>query len=94
MILEIPSTEVEAHSESCAFMELNYKFYPTEISGIVKIKVTDKGREISPAIAYRLGRLVDQKLRCEGERILESELMQQNNVVWTVEAIDVVPWWN
>lgn len=89
MIIEIPNTEMEAHAEACSLIELSYKFYPTEINGVVKIRVTDKGRDISQPITYRLARLVDQILRCDRERILEEELLQEpvNDVVIIVEGL-------
>lgn len=90
MILEIPTSDMDAIAFACAHNdELNYKFFPTEITGIVKVRVTDKGKEISPAVAYRLCAVVEQKKRCDSERLLERELMPEgtNDVLIVVENL-------
>lgn len=90
MILEIPNSDMDAIAFACANNDgLNYKFFPTEFTGIVKVRVTDRGKEISPAVAYRLCAVVEQKKRYDSERLLERELMPEgkNDVLIVVENL-------
>lgn len=92
MILEIMTREMNAMAWACTKNELNYKFIPTEMTGIVKVRISDKGREISPALAYRLGALVAAKVNVDHdaeslhEPLLEEDLTP-NNVVILVEDL-------
>lgn len=83
MVIEISNSDLDHIAKACSLIELNCRVFSTEISGILKVRVTDKGKEISPAIAYRLSTCVEQSKRNESERILEQELMQEpkNNVL-------------
>lgn len=95
MTIEIPTSEMEAMAYACAHNELNHKFFPTELTGIIKVRVTDKGKEISPAVAYRLCAIVEQKKRVDSDRLLEEELRAcgvpmpetTNNVLIIVEDL-------
>lgn len=90
MILEVPTSDMDHITEACCLIDLNCRFFPTLISGIVKVRISDRGKEISPAIAYRLAVCVEQSKRAGRERILEEELLQEpiNDVVITVESIE------
>lgn len=89
MNLDIPASEMNAVAFACAHNELTCKFFPTEITGIVKWRVTDRGKEISQAVAYRLCAVVEQYKRCESEKLIEQDLMQEskNNVLIIVEDL-------
>lgn len=92
MILEIMTREMMAMSYACAKNGLNLKFIPTEMTGIVKVRISDKGREISPALAYRLGALVVAKVNVDNDaeslqQPLSEEDLTPNNVLMIVEDL-------
>lgn len=92
MLIEVGKQEGEALRYACAMNDLNCLVMETPITGIVKVRIREHGREISPALAYRLKGVVDQKIRYDRERILEADLLQEpNNVLVLIENIEDLP---
>lgn len=88
---------MNAFAYACAKNELNYKFIPTELTGIVKVRISDRGREISNVLSYRLGALVQAKIQVdrdadnlEHEPLSESDLMPNEGVI-LVESSEDLP---
>lgn len=88
---------MDAVAYACLKNEFNYWFIPTEMTGIVKVRISDKGREISNVLAYRLGAMVQAKIQVdrdadnlEHEPLSESDLMP-NDVVLLVEGLEDLP---
>jgi hypothetical protein len=92
MLIEVSKQEGQALLYACAMNDLNCLVMETPIIGIVKVRIRDRGREISPALAYRLKGVAEQKMRYDRERILEADLLQEpNNVLVLVENIEDLP---
>lgn len=93
MLIEVSKQEGEALRYACAMNDLHCQVFETAITGIVKVRIRDHGREISGALGYRLKGVADQKMRFDRERILEADLLQEpkNNVLITVESIEELP---
>lgn len=99
MLIEVSTDEAEALKYACVMNDLNYMVFNTEITGIKKVRIRDRGREISAPLAYRLKGIVDQKLRAEQEedvlnRMSEYDLLplpaqeQPINVLMMIEALN------
>ena len=92
MVVEVSKQEGEALRYACVMNDLNCLVMETPITGIVKVRIREHGREISPALAYRLKGIADQKMRYDRERILEADLLQEpGNVLILVENIEDLP---
>lgn len=97
MTLDIMTREVDAVAYACVVVGLDCKFTPTESESFVKVRITDRGREVSQVLAYRLGSLVQVKIQVdrdadnlEHEPLSESDLMP-NDVVILVESLEDLP---
>jgi hypothetical protein len=92
MLIEVSKQEGEALQYACVMNDLSCLVMQTPITGIVKVRIRDRGREISPALSYRLKGVAEQKMRYDRERILEADLLQEpNNVLVLVENIEDLP---
>lgn len=93
MLIEVSKQEGEALQYACVMNDLSCLVMETPITGIVKVRIRDRGREISPALAYRLKGVAEQRMRYDRERILEADLLQEpnNNVLVLVENIEDLP---
>lgn len=99
MTLDIMTREVDAVAYACAVAGLDCKFSPTESEAFVKVRITDRGREISHVLTYRLGALVQAKIQAdsdaenmEHEPLTENDLLPSpNNVVILVESSEDLP---
>lgn len=92
MTLHILTTEVNALNFACTKSELNCKFTPTEREGITRVRISDKGREITPELAYFLCETTKQKIKDdeEAEQLeepLSEEDLTPNNVLMIVEDL-------
>lgn len=96
MTLHIPTSELEAMNFACAIHELNCKITPTERVGIVRVRISYLGRELTPEMAYFLREAVQRKLEADQEAeaqelpLTESDLMP-NDVVILVESSEDLP---
>lgn len=96
MTIHIPTRELEAMNFACAMHGLNCKVTPTERQGIVRVRISYLGRELTPEMAYFLREEVQQRLQVVQEAeaqelpLTESDLMP-NDVVILVESLDDLP---
>lgn len=95
MIIQIPTEEAEGLRYACIKNTLNYRVLETNIPGLVKVMVTDSGKKISAALAYRLKGIADQWIReqrskDEYERSI-AQIISPNNVVAIIEPFNDLP---
>lgn len=87
MTIHIPTRELEAIQYACAMRELNCKFTPTERAGIVRVRISYLGRELTPEMGYFLREEVQQRLQVVQEAeaqelpLSESDLMPTEGVI-------------
>lgn len=62
MILNVMTRETNAIQYACAKVDLNCMLIPTEFQGIVRVRISDWGKEISPELAWRLCALTQAKI--------------------------------
>lgn len=75
MLIEVSNEESEAIKYACSMNNLHYTIFETEISGIVKVRIRDCGRELSAPMAYRLKGHVDEYMRIRQEREIDGRSM-------------------
>lgn len=96
MTLHILTRELEAMHYACAIRELNCKVTPTERQGIVRVRISYLGRELTPEMGYFLREEVQRRLQVVQEAeaqelpLTESDLMP-NDVVILVESLEDLP---
>ena len=91
MIILVTTEEAEGLRYACAQNTLDYTVLDNSTPGLVKVGITDSGKNISAALAYRLKGVADQYVRerkasDEYGRMLAQEL-GSNNVVVLVEDL-------
>lgn len=91
MIIQITTEESEGLKYACAKNTLTFRILENNIPGIVKVMVTDSGKKISAALAYRLKGIADQwireqKAKDEYEREL-TRITEPNNCIAIVEEL-------
>jgi hypothetical protein len=91
MIIQITTEEAEGLRYACLKNTLNYRVLENNIPGIVKVSVTDSGKKISAALAYRLKGIADQwireqKAKDEYEREI-ARIISPNNIVTIIEEL-------
>lgn len=79
MKLDIHISEIESIKYACALSDITVTFAPTRFEGLFKATILhENGEDISPALAWRLSAVADQKTivdRNERHHISEKELM-------------------
>lgn len=92
--LPINKNDLDAIRYICKLHDLKFYWIPTCKEGIVELTVKHQNeRPLSPEFAFTLGREVEARLELmqSEKRIQEHELAQPNNVITTVQLIDVLP---
>jgi hypothetical protein len=91
MQIKIAKSETDAVKYICALNDFTCNFAPTTTQGIISVRITDRGKEISPSLAFILGRQVQLRIEImeSSYKIQEAEenYTGQNNVLTIVEDL-------
>lgn len=91
MIIQVSTEESEGLRYACVRNALTFKVLEDNIPGIVKVLISDSGKKISAALAYRLKGIADQwvreqKAKDEYEREV-ARIISPNDVVVLIDPI-------